>query len=211
VHDRQRVPDLVAGGAGVDQRIALVAGRDPHVAAVGGSCGGRPDAAPHRSLGHRVPSVQHLAGVLVKLDQPPSDERVVTSRRQAGVNVAARHRGGRPVVEVRSLPFNSVQARGRTRVCLRSGGRPGCLACHLIRGRAGQRGSHASYGMAQDKRGGSCPVRVKVARSRVRSRVILRGPDLGCESLPGFGRPVAQATEEPLARSTPGGVLARSP
>jgi hypothetical protein len=36
--------------------------------------------------------------------------------------------------------------------------------------------------------GGRCLVQVKVAMSRVRLRVILRSPDLGCVSLPGLGR-----------------------
>jgi len=34
-------------------------------------------------------------------------------------------------------------------------------------------------------------VQAKVAKSRIRLRVILRGPDLSCESLQGFGCPTA--------------------
>jgi hypothetical protein len=36
-----------------------------------------------------------------------------------------------------------------------------------------------------------CPVQAKIAKSRIRLRVILRSPDLGCESLPGSGCPAA--------------------
>jgi hypothetical protein len=37
-----------------------------------------------------------------------------------------------------------------------------------------------------------CPVRAKVARFGLWLRMILRDPDLGCESLPGFGRRAAK-------------------
>src|SRR5579871_4231839 len=53
-------------------------------------------------------------------------------------------------------------------------------------------GARTNHALKDDKTADQCPVQAKVAKSRIRLRVTLRSPDLGCESLPGFGFLVAK-------------------